>query len=179
MFPVKKVKKLFTAMPNVGRAVGGMAYSAFVFFILKNSDEKSLLYNYSWLLIISNLCLSITGWGLRDYSVKVYVKNIRQVKIHFSEIAFSKIPLLLLSCIIISVLNFDVSFKVYAITLVFLRTIISLLDPMILVFQKTLVLFVFEAVVYTLAIILLLVFPGLQTYVFNLLIFVEVCKIIL
>lgn len=176
-FPAKKVKQFLSAMPNVGRSIGGMAFSAVIFFILKKSDDKLLLFNYSWLLIIANLCLSITGWGLRDYSIKEYVQNAREVKGRFSEIASSKIPLLLLSCIIISVLNFSLSFKLYVISLVFLRTIILLFDPLILIFEKTLKLFIAEALIYSLAIGSLLFLPDFQKYIFSLLIFIEVCKI--
>ncbi|MBA3663412.1 MAG: polysaccharide biosynthesis C-terminal domain-containing protein [Bacteroidetes bacterium] len=158
----KSIRKFLFSLPNIGRGIGAMAFNAVLFFILNKTGDHELLYNYSWILVLTSLFVTFTGWGLRDYFVKEYIKNTPDSPTLFSEIVSGKAVLLGLSALLICFTGWTWTFKIFLIALVAVRTLLAVYDPLILLKGKTLHLFIFESFLYTSTIILFVFFLPLR-----------------
>ncbi|MGZ3900608.1 MAG: hypothetical protein ACXVNQ_09315 [Bacteroidia bacterium] len=134
---------------------------------------------YSWFLVIANLFVTLTGWGLRDYSVKEYVKDLSSASSRFSLLFSGKIPLLIISFCLIFFIPFTNSFKLGLVTLVFLRTMMALTDPLVLSYNRTLKVFLLESVIYLPAFIVICFYPGIHMHLIKLLLIIEVLRLVI
>ncbi|MGZ4099356.1 MAG: hypothetical protein ACXVNM_10785 [Bacteroidia bacterium] len=176
---IKSIRKVLGALPNVGRGISAMIFNAAAFLVLKNSGNKESLSAYSWFLVIANLFVTLTGWGLRDYSVKEYVKDLSSASSRFSLLFSGKIPLLIISFCLIFFIPFTNSFKLGLVTLVFLRTMMALTDPLVLSYNRTLKVFLLESVIYLPAFIVICFYPGIHMHLIKLLLIIEVLRLVI
>jgi O-antigen/teichoic acid export membrane protein len=174
----KTIKQLTGAVPNIGRGISGMAFSAVVFYLLNKRGYDATLLGYTWFLITSYFLVSLTGWGLRDYSVKEYIQNGDNQREIFSLFLSSKIPLLVLCFLIIIFLEFDSDMKILLAFFIFFRTMGGLLDPLILVNGKLTAAFISELVIYGISLLCMFFFPFLLKHVLTLLTAVEGARVI-
>lgn len=154
MLKADKLKQLDlgNVFSNIGRSIVGMTFNALVFFLLNKPEHESILKDFTWFLIITSLAITITGWGLKDYQLKQFATNWGNTSSIFSSFFSAKVLLVFISSIFVFLLDFSFELRLSMILLIFLKSINSLFDPLI-VFQKKITLTFFaEALIYLTAI---------------------------
>ncbi|MCE3229374.1 MAG: hypothetical protein K0S32_3925 [Bacteroidetes bacterium] len=155
IFSNKNLSVATDVVVNAGRGLGTMAFSAVVFLILSQLPDKTVLYEYSWLTMIVNLMLAFIGWGLKDRVMQEYVNNISTIRNSFSVFFSLRLFLTVICLFVVPFMNFGTELKIILILIIIFRMLTSLTDPLLMIYKKNKLVFIFEVIIFTVAIALM------------------------